>query len=178
MSQLSPQDEFMALLDGCQRDLLAYVLTLVNDKNDALDILQETARALWARFAEYDRQRPFGAWARRFAYIEVLRHRTDRHRHSQRVITLSDGALDQLAEEYDCHSEVLEAQREALQECMRKLRPGDLQLVRQRYWDDQNIRALAAAEGKSQSQAYSQLHRIRGQLLKCIEATLAREESR
>ena len=56
-------------------DLLRYVLTLVPDRAQAEDIVQDTARVLWQKAADYDPTQPFLPWARKFAWFEVLKFR-------------------------------------------------------------------------------------------------------
>lgn len=48
-----------------ERELLRHVM--VPNINDARDVLQETAVALWQSIAHYDPARPFVAWARGIA---------------------------------------------------------------------------------------------------------------
>ncbi len=61
----------------------AYISSLVPDFHDAEDILHQVAVTLVQKFDQYDRQRPFVAWAIGIAKYEVLKHRrkiaTDKH---------------------------------------------------------------------------------------------------
>ena len=60
-------EQFVELLGRNERQLSAYVLTLVADWNDAHDVLQEVRLRLWQQFADYDPAGDFGAWARSIA---------------------------------------------------------------------------------------------------------------
>ena len=50
-----------------QKDVFAYILTLVPDRDNAADVYQQTCLALLEKQAEYDRQRAFFPWACGFA---------------------------------------------------------------------------------------------------------------
>ena len=54
---------FVRLLLQHQNDLLGYILPLVGCLDDAQDVLQETATALWQKFDRYDPGRPLIARA-------------------------------------------------------------------------------------------------------------------
>jgi len=68
-------EQFVRLLARHDREVYRYVLTLLPDRTEADDVLQETAAALWEKFGEYDPDKPFYPWACRFAFFEVLKHR-------------------------------------------------------------------------------------------------------
>ena len=61
-------EQFVRLLARYDREVYRYVLTLLPDHTEAEDVLQETAAALWEKFAEYDSEKPFFPWACRFAF--------------------------------------------------------------------------------------------------------------
>src|SRR6478609_9849007 len=63
------------LLISHQDDLFRYIFCLLPNREDAQDVLQETSVAIYRKFAAYDEQKPFLAWAFGFAYLEVLKHR-------------------------------------------------------------------------------------------------------
>jgi DNA-directed RNA polymerase specialized sigma24 family protein len=88
------QDEFAALYARAHVDLLRYVLTLLPDRHQAEDVVQDTARLLWRKFDEYDPAQPFLPWARKFAYFEVLKFRRSR---ALREKYFSDELLERLA---------------------------------------------------------------------------------
>ena len=54
-----------------EKEVFRYISALVPYLNDAQDLLQQTALALWQKFAAYDPSQPFTPWACRFALLEV-----------------------------------------------------------------------------------------------------------
>jgi RNA polymerase sigma-70 factor (ECF subfamily) len=87
-----------------------------------------------------------------------------------------DDALAILAEQSEQMSHQLDAQHEALEECLGKLPADQNKLVRAAYAPGVRIDQLAAQQGRSAMALYKTLHRIRLALVECTRAVLAREE--
>lgn len=169
------ESDFARLFVKHQEDLLRYILGCVPSHSDALDILQETATALWRKFDQYDREKPFGPWARKFAHVQVLKFCLYRKRERHNLRAFSEAASRALAEEYEQHVDVLAARSDALAGCLEKLTAEDRALLEQRYFESVNMRQVAAECGRSEDQIYRQLNRIRRALMKCIDLRLAEE---
>src|SRR5262249_46772274 len=135
---------FVRLLLQHQNDLLRHILPLVGCLDDAQDVLQETATALWRKFHQYDRQQPFLPWAKRFARNEVLMH----HRKRRRYTFLTEELIERLAERQSQHEQQAQRRRQALQDCVEKLPEADRLLLDQRYAElGATIQQLAAKIG-------------------------------
>lgn len=162
---------FLGLLLRHQGELLRYILPLVGHLQDAQDVLQETATALWKKLDSYDRAQPFLPWAKRFARNEVLMH----HRRRKRFHFLSEELLDAL-EAAETASESDRRRREALDSCLAGLDAADRELIRARYAaPDTNIQKLAASSGESQNVLYKALARVRRRLMDCVSGKLSAE---
>ena len=77
-----------------QKDVFAYILTLVPNRNDAEDVYQQTCLALLEKQAEYDLGREFFPWACGFALNEVRRFRRAHYRERTQ---LDDAVIESLA---------------------------------------------------------------------------------
>ncbi len=176
MNKQASQHDFTREFDACQDALLRYVMSMVHDYDDARDVLQETAAALWTKFEQYDPASPFGAWARRFAFLEVQKHRERSGRKSRKLLLLSDEAIEALASEFETHQEVLEQRSRLLEYCLTLLSSRDRELLKHRYWDKTNLSELAQQLGIAERTLYQRLYRIRKQIKLCIESSAAREE--
>src|SRR5687767_8405236 len=80
---MSPPDraeEFVFLLARHERQLGAYVMTMVPHPQDADDILQEAKVVMWRHFAKFESGTNFGAWSRKIAFHQVLAYRKRKHR--------------------------------------------------------------------------------------------------
>jgi RNA polymerase sigma-70 factor (ECF subfamily) len=170
-NELSSED-FAALYSGCHLDLLRYVLTLLPDRDQAEDVVQEVARLLWQKREQYDRSRSFAAWARGFAYLEVLKVL---RRQSIRGKYFSEQLVEQLAEERAAHEDQLSAQREVLAQCLQKLDKSSRELLESRYGGNMTLQQVAEQQGKSANALYLSIHRIRLKLLECVNRTLRLE---
>jgi RNA polymerase sigma-70 factor, ECF subfamily len=165
-------EDFAALYSGCHIKLLRYVLTLLPDRHLADDVVQEVARLLWKKRGDYDPSRPFFPWARGFAHLEVLKVLK---RQSIAGKYFSEQLVEQIAEEQAAQEEQLSAQREALAECLRKLDAASHELLIQRYGGQMTLQEVAERQGKSPNALYISMHRIRQNLVECVNRTLRLE---
>ncbi len=133
--------------------------------------MQETAKALWNKFGEYDAARPFLPWAKTFARHEVLLH----HRRRRRYTFLSEELLAQLADSSPEADTLAARRRRALDACVQKLTADDRRLLERRYRDQGTLDDLAGDVGCSANVLYKSLGRIRRALHECINRTLAHE---
>jgi RNA polymerase sigma-70 factor (ECF subfamily) len=158
----------VSLLLEHQNALLRYILPLVGNLDDAQDVLQQTALALWQKFDQYDHARPFLPFARRFAHNEVLMH----HRRKRRFTFLTAELIDTLAEQQP-EQEPGAQRRLALESCLELLPEADRLLLDERYSPSgKTIDQLAAETGQSANVLYKALARIRRQLLHCVSQKL------
>ena len=169
MAESPKNQEFATLYAGCHLDLLRYILTLLPYRDQAEDVLQETAQVIWKKFDQYDQARPFLPWAKKFAYYEVLRHRK---KQAVKFKYFSDELVETMAEERDEQDELLEAGREALTGCMSKLDETSSDLLIDRFSKGISLKVLAEQQGRSANSLYLVMHRIRQKLIECVNATL------
>lgn len=166
----SDRDELLVrLLLGHQNDLFRYIFCLLPNHEDAQDVLQETSIAIYRKFAAYDEQKPFLAWAFGFAYLEVLKHRERKGRENRQF---SDELMSLLAGERASRQESLDARLEMLDSCLKELPPRDRELVHQRYVLNCPIDMLLARFRTSRRTLFRNLDRIRRTLFVCINRKL------
>lgn len=174
MDQTDHSKEFVLQFARHENDLFRYILTLLPNWNDAEDVLQETATALWTHNEQFDPKRPFLPWACHFAYLHVRNFRS-RQRTRKRVFC--DQLIDLLADEHAEHRPSIDRQRMALDSCLGKLREADLKLVQLRYGSDQELGQVAAQIGQTPNAIYKTLQRIRRQLMECVSRAVVVEGS-
>ncbi|MFT5130592.1 MAG: RNA polymerase sigma-70 factor (ECF subfamily) [Rhodothermales bacterium] len=170
MDQTDLHDRFMRLFLSSQHEVLRYILALVPNADDAQEILQETAIALWAKFDDYDDSQRFEPWACRFALNKVKQHR---RKASRSPLQLDDSVLDLIAVDYDRHAAALAAQREALTRCIAKLSEEDRSLVRLHYFQRVPIQQIAADSSQNIHTLYKAMQRIRRQLHRCVNHNMS-----
>jgi RNA polymerase sigma-70 factor (ECF subfamily) len=161
---------FVCLLLRHQNALLRYILPLVGNLDDAQDVLQQTALALWQKFDQYDAGRPFLPFARRFAHNEVLMH----HRRKRRYTFLTEELIETLARRQEELELGAQQRRLALRSCVELLPETDRLLLEERYSaSGKTIHQLAGETGQTANVLYKALARIRRQLLHCVSQKLA-----
>jgi RNA polymerase sigma-70 factor (ECF subfamily) len=166
------EDQFRLLLAEHEPALRTFVRALVPSASDASEVAQEVAVVLWQKFAEFDATRDFRKWAFGVARYEVLAFLRDKGR-DRHVFNVD--LVNRLADEADEAGPRHEAQRDALETCLKKLREPQRALVLEAYSRGTRMDELAERRGQSAMSLYKVLHRIRKALLECVGHTLARE---
>jgi len=165
---------FLRLFLQNERRLYAYILTLLPNRADADDVLQEASLVMWDKFDERQPPDDFAAWGCRIAYFKVL----DFLKKSQRSrVCCSQAMLERVAETAveQAAGLRLDERREALTGCLEKLRPTDRDLLSRRFADGATTQSTAVQVGRSVEAVYKALAKIRQALFDCVTRTLAQE---
>lgn len=165
--------EFAEYLRQAQSRLYGHIHSLVRDLNDTDDLFQQTTLILWKKFAEFDRQRNFFAWACGVARLEVANFLRARGR--QRLYFSDDLNLLLIEAQSEMTDRELEDRRAALAKCVEKLRQRDRQLLNECYGEDHGVNQAAHRRGRAPQSVYNSLRRIRRALYECIARTIAQE---
>ena len=152
--------------------IMGLILALVPNGPDADDILQETSAVLWRRFGEFEPGTNFSAWALRVARFQVMSHYGRRKRMQAR---LSDETIESLTDRLAQPSWDSPARVEALRQCLTRLRPRELELIRRRYNEEQKVPEIASDMNSTVHAIYKALNRVHLALLRCTRAALQRE---
>jgi RNA polymerase sigma-70 factor (ECF subfamily) len=166
--------EFVTQITRVQRQLHAFILSMVWNATEADDVLQQTNLVLWEKSAEFDASRPFLPWAMQFAQWQALAWLKQRQRQRQRLV-FDDDLAKLLADEAVADERAFEARRNALASCLQKLGPEQRELIARRYEPEASVNALAATGGVTAKALSDRLRRIRHALLECIQKTIAEE---
>src|SRR5262245_46734316 len=151
---------FLRLFLQNERRIYAYILTLLPNRSDADDVLQDASLVLWDKFDEHRPPDDFAAWPCRIAYFKVL----DFYKKHQRTrILLSQAPLAHVAVTAAGQTGTLrlDERREALASCIDKLSPRDRDLLTLRFADGATTQSTAARVGRSVEAVYKALAKIR-----------------
>jgi RNA polymerase sigma-70 factor (ECF subfamily) len=171
MPPLDPlQEKFLRLYAEQEQALQGYVRSMLPDRNEASEVMQELIVTLWQKFGDSE---DFRRWAFGVARMKVLhllqKRKRDRH-------VFGEDLIRQLADRQEGFEQRHISQREALEECLKKLGQKPRELVLTAYTQGTRIHDLAAQRGETAMSLYKKLHRIRQSLLECVRRTLALEE--
>ena len=168
------ESDYLRLYSKHSQRLFEFISTMVYDRADADEVFQNTCVVLWKKFANYDPQGSFYAWACKIAYLEMLHLR----RTNKRLQIFSIEVLELLAESMIGRADQLDSRQAALEECLGRLNTSDRQLIEQRYYRQLKPKELSRAKGKSIHSIYRALTRIHLALRNCVGQELAKESAR
>ncbi len=155
-----------------QQELYGFIYTLVPNRADAEDLLQQTSLVLWQKFDEFDADKSFPAWACGVAHFLALRHLRKKRR--TRVV-FSDELIAQLAETHQSRKEGHLADTTVLAGCIEELSENDQKLIELCYVAERNFKAAAATLNRPVTGVYMSLVRVRRLLMDCLRRNNARE---
>ena len=159
---------FMGLALSAQKQIYAFILSLVVSPSDADDILQETLTVMWRKFGEFESGTNFVAWGRQIARFKVMdylrKNRTSKFCFDSDVLKLIESKSSQI--------DNLSDRNEAMQKCLQKLPEKQRSMLNMRYSRDMSFKQIALEYGVSKQSIYRMVSRIHALLAKCIKSTL------
>ncbi len=154
--------------------LRCFVLSLLPNHPDVRDVLQEINIVLWEKRNSFEKGTNFRRWACTVARFKANNERRKMQR-AKRLI-FNDALIDTIANKSLAEpADTLEAQREALNYCMKKLRPADRELLSARYTSHHEMDRFALESGRSRPSLRVSLGRLRSALRRCIQQRMALE---
>lgn len=168
--------EFIRLLGEHERQVSAYIHTLVPSWQDAEDVLQNTRLRLWQQFDSFRPDSDFGAWAIAIANYMILSYRRDSKRER---VSFNDELLEKISKHIPSISSSNQDNRiSALLECVNTLGAASRNLLRLFCTSRRKIKDIARELGQSPSATYSALFRLRWSLFDCVKKRLHEESQR
>jgi len=159
--------EFLRLLAISYRELYAAAMSVVGNRNDADDVIQEVCVVLWARYDEFDPGTNFHKWAVTVAFNVARTYARKRNR--RRGTGLNEEALARIVRMRTASSELLELRREILRNCLTRLAPRDRRFLTDCYRTSTSLVDYAQGKGLTVSAVYSKLKRLRRTLVECVQ---------
>ena len=176
----SPFDEtesrkrLMMLMTRHQRQIFAYIYTLVPDRHDAEDLLQETSVVICEKFDDFTPGTDFVAWACQIAWWRI---RLARQKFARAKVIFDEEVFAAVARTAGEMAAELDERHEALAGCLKKLPTRDRELVLTRYEPGSGVAEAARRSGRSMDAAYKALNRLRKLLHDCVSNQLSMEAS-
>ena len=163
------RSRFVQLFMSHEKQIYRYILSLMPYSQDAQDVLQETAIALYNKIDDYDPSRPFAPWAFRFAYHMMLKHREKSARWRR---FLDDDLMKEIASRQAMLIPELDQRREYLKECLAEVPDDKRAMLTDYYFEEESIDVIAEKQNKTVEATYKALQRIRKTLMHCIQGKM------
>lgn len=164
------QKLLIGLLLQHQRSMFGYIFSMVPNKHDADDILQETCLTIHEKFEDFKEGTNFLLWANRIAYWKV---RESRQKFARSKVVFNEEVFEKVSETAKQMVPEEDARHEALAHCLKKLKERDREMVLTRYEPEGGVEAAAAISDRSVTATYKALNRIRTLLHNCVSQQIA-----
>ena len=170
----SSRRELVGLLSRHQRKIFAYIYTLVPNRTDADDLLQETCLTIYEKFGEFEQGTDFVAWANRIAWWKV---RQSKQKFARSKVIFDEAVMESVSRTAIELTPELDQRHEALEHCLAKLNDRDRTMLLTRYERGHGVSEAAAQSGRSLDAAYKALARLRTLLFDCVTNRLEQESA-
>jgi len=167
-----PNEDFLRLFTHHEAELRAYVRGCLPRAEDADEVMQEVSLVAWRKFATLAEKEQFPRWACLIARFEILKYR---RAHARDRLVLDEDIIAKLGEEGTDEIPRRRRQLTALDDCIAKLPHERRELALAAYAPGTSMKDLAAQLARTEGSLYQLLARIRQELLRCVERTLAQE---
>ena len=159
-------EEFILELTEVQQRLLGFLFKRLADREQAREVLQRTNLVLCRKADNYELGTNFKAWAMTVANYEVLSYRKTQVR-ERLVFTDEVDAL--LGPDSDGRSLTQSDRVTHLNHCLQGMSSKNRELLDWRYQGDRTMEKIAEEIGSTIGAVKGKLHRLRRQLLGCIQ---------
>lgn len=166
------EKQLVLLLAQHQRRIFSYIYTLVPNRHDAEDLLQETSVVICDRFEDYRPGSDFVAWACQIAWWRV---KNAQKKFVRSKVTFDETVMEKVAMTASQMTEELDMRYLALEQCLGKLHDRDREMVVARYEEGGNLDLAAERCGRTKVAAHKALGRIRKLLHDCVTHQLSLE---
>ncbi|HEX3135265.1 MAG TPA: sigma-70 family RNA polymerase sigma factor [Planctomycetota bacterium] len=157
------QEAFAGLVRLHQARLRGLVALSLSDRDDVLEVVQESFVDAWRGLDRFDQTREFGPWLRTLCRNRTLKFLRDRLPKRRRELALVDDALIAAP-----MVEPVDGRLAALRRCLELLDADHRRLLEQRYGNDVAVQDLAVALGKSPNAVSMILLRLKSVLQRCV----------
>ena len=165
---LSTDDQFALLLTQSQSRIFGFLMKRLANREQAIEVLQETNLVLLNKKKEFMPGTDFIAWGCTVAHFQVLAFRK---RQSRDRLVFDDRVMELMVDSEPSHGqEAMEERQAALHQCVDRLSAQERFVLELRYGQGKAIDEIAQGLGVSVNAMRIRLHRIRQALLACVQS--------
>ena len=169
---LSSRDAFTLQIAEIQPRLYGFILKRLADREQTLEVLQQTNLTLCHKSDDFVQGSSFTAWAFTIAKFQIMAWRTSQKRSR---LVFSDEILHRIDRSSETESLAVDQRISPLRKCLKALRDKDRMLIQSRYRDGESLCAIAQSTSKTLDAVGMKLSRIRRQLADCVHRKLQQE---
>lgn len=160
--------QFEQLLEVDKSRLYAYIHAFVGDPSAADDIFQETCLTLWQEFDKFELGTNFSKWANVIAYYRIENCRRSNKRYQ---LGLSEDFLKEFSHNisvFESNHDSQEQKWQHLEHCRSLLSEPLKEVYQSFYLESLTAKQIAMNTGRSVHAIRKVVHKIRTQLLACV----------
>lgn len=161
------REAFSGLVRLHQARLRAMVALSLSERDDVLDVVQESFVDAWRGLDRFDQTCEFGPWLRTICRNRTLKFLRDRLPKRRRELAL----VDELVIAAVPVDDVADGRLAALRRCLEQLDGEHRRLLEQRFAESVAVQDLALALGKSPNAVSMILLRLKSVLQRCVAGT-------
>ena len=159
-------EEFILELTQVQQRLFGFLFKRLADREQAREVLQRTNLVLCRKADNYEPGTNFKAWAMTVANYEVMAYRKTQVR--ERLV-FTDEVVALLGPDDDGRSSAQSDRVAHLSHCLKGMSSKNRELLDWRYQGERTMDKIAEDVGSTIGAVKVKLHRLRRQLLGCIQ---------
>lgn len=171
--QSSREARFLSAWTDVYRNVLACVLSVVGNRQDAEDVVQQACVVLWEKYDEFEEGTSFNKWAATVAFNTAKAFVRNKRRHSG--YGLSDGVLAKVVKVRIAGNELFELRREALRSCIQKLSVSEQRFLLDCYRPRRSLVKFARSSQVPIGTIYTRLKRLRQRISNCVQGRMRQE---
>ena len=165
----SEQSDFQILLEAMQPRLYGFILKRLADRDQTLEVLQQTNLVICQKAADYRPGTNFEAWTFTIARFQLMAWRKNQSRNR---LVFSDTVYEQIDRNSEKPEVDDDARVDVLKDCVKQLSIDESKLIEQRYREDRPLATIASTMNMSLDAIGMRLSRIRKKLGQCIQQKL------
>ena len=162
-------EEFILELTQSQQRLFWFLFKRLADSEQAREVLQRTNLVLCRKADNFELGTNFKAWAMTVANYEVMAYRKTQVR--ERLV-FTDEVFAMIGPDDDGRSSVQSARLAHLNQCLKGMSSKNRELLDWRYQGERTMEKIAEDIGSTIGAVKVKLHRLRRQLLGCIQTRM------
>ena len=166
-------DEFILELTQAQQRLLSYIYRRVANRDQAMEILQQTNLVLCHKADDFKLGTNFAAWSSTVAHYRILSYRKSLSR--DRLVFTDE--VFAVIDERESENEIREGALSHLRYCLKAMSSDNQILIKLRYAGELSMEQIATKVGKKVGAVRVKLHRLRRSLRDCVQNRLQEKQA-